>query len=77
MSSYHFVSVAIKTSGVFRPRAAAFLHDLGRHLESATLAHEALDHLRQRISVAVQRANYLAVKGTLPSSNEDLNCILY
>ena len=76
-SSYHFVPVGIETSGVFGPQAAAFLHDLGRRLKTATLEHEALNHLLQRISVAVQRTNYVAIKGTLPIDNEDLNCILF
>ena len=54
-SLYHFAPVGIETSGVLGPQAAAFLHDLGRHLKTATLEHEALNHLLQRISVPVQR----------------------
>ena len=76
-SSYHFVPVGIETSGVFGPQAAAFLHDLGRRLKTTTLEHEALNHLLQRISVAVQRTNYVAIRGTLSINNEDINCILF
>ena len=76
-SSYHFVPVGIETSGVFGPQAAAFLHDLGRRLKTATQEHEALNYLLQRISVAVQRTNYVAIRGTLSIDNEDLNCILF
>ena len=46
-------------------------------LKTASLEHEALASLLQRISVAVQHANYLAVRGTLPNYNEDLNCSLF
>ena len=76
-SSYHFVPVGIDTSGVFGPQAAAFLHDLERRLKTATQEHEALNHLLQRIPVAVQRTNYVAIRGTLPIDNEGVNCILF
>ena len=72
-SLYHFVPVGIETLGVFGPQTAAFLHDLGRHFKRATQEQEALNHLLERISVAVQRTNYVAIRGTLSINNEDLN----
>ena len=78
MGSYHFVSVAIETSKDFGPQTAALLHtcNLERRVKSTTLEYEAFNHLLQRIFVAVQRTNYVAIRGTLPNDNEDLNCIL-
>ena len=69
--------MGIETTGVFGPQAAAVLHDLGRHLKTATLEHGALNHLLLRISVAVQCANYVAIRGTLSIDNEDVNCICF
>ena len=35
-SSYMFILMAVKTSGVFGPQSLKFIEDLGRHLKTAT-----------------------------------------
>ena len=74
---FHFVPVAIETSGVFGPEASICLRDLGRRLKLATLEPEAYTHLLQRVSVAVQRVNCMAVLGSLSANGRDLNWILF
>ena len=76
-SKFHFVPVAVETTGVFGPEARVFLRDLGKCLKHTTSETEACSHLLQRISVAVQRANCAAILGSLNKNNEDLNCILF
>ena len=68
--------VAIKTSGVFGPKALSFLHELGSRLISVSMEPQARNYLLQRISVAIQRANAAAVMGTLSSDSDDLSCFL-
>lgn len=74
---FHFAPVAIETSGVLGPEASTFLRDLGRRLKLVTSEPEAYNHLLQRVSVAVQRANCMAVLGSLNNNSKDLNCILF
>ena len=73
---FHFVPVAIETSGVFGLEAS-ILRDLGSCLKLVTSEPEAYDHLLQTVSVAVQRANCKAVLGSLSNNSKDLNCVLF
>ena len=75
-SRYCFVSVAIKTSGVFGPKAFSFLHDLGSRLISVSMEPQARNYLFHCILIAVQRANAAAVMGTLNNNSDDLSCFL-
>ena len=75
-SKYHFVPVAIETSGVFGPKALSFLHDLGSRLISVSTEPQVRNYLFQRILVAVQRGNAAAVMGTLNNDSDDLSCFL-
>ena len=61
--SYLFTTVAIEISGAIGPRSRAFLRVFGRrvHLESGEA--NSTSYLLQRISVAVQRGNVVAVMG--------------
>ena len=64
-STYTFTPVAIETSGVFGPRTATFLKDLGHRLAQVTGDKKSTTYLLQRLSVAVQRGNVASVLGTI------------
>ena len=68
-NSYHFVPIAIETSGVFGPEALSFLRELGRRIKAETGEPRSLQFLLQRIAVAVQRGNMAAVLGTSPPTD--------
>ena len=58
---HHFIPVAVESLGVFSPQAKSFIEELGRRLEDTTTEPLSRLHLRQRISVAVQRGNSTAI----------------
>ena len=58
---HHFIPVAVESFGVFGPQAKSFIEELGRRLEDTTTEPLSRLHLRQRISVAVQRGNSTAI----------------
>ena len=62
--SYEVVPVAIETLGAWGPSAWEFVCSLGRRLVAATGDSRAGAFLRQRLSIAVQRGNAAAVRGT-------------
>ena len=64
-STYTFTPVVIETSGVFGPRTATFLKDLGHRLAQVTGDKKSTTYLLQRLSVAVQRGNVASVLGTI------------
>ena len=61
---YEVIPVAVETLGAYGPSAWAFIGTLGARLVRATGDLRAAAHLRQRLSVAVQRGNVAAIKGT-------------
>ncbi len=61
-SNYFFIPIAIETLGAFGVEADHFICDIGHRLKELTLSHF---HLVQRISIAIQRVNALAVKGSM------------
>ena len=62
---YHFfVPITVETFGVFGPEARSFLLDLGHHIVSSTQDPLSYLHLKQRISVSVQRGNLFSVSIT-------------
>ena len=67
-ASHHFVPVAVETSGVLGPEALQLLRDLGHRLREATGEQRSYQFLLQRVSVAVQRGNRVAVVGSLGES---------
>jgi len=60
--------VAVETSGVLGPEALQLLQDLGHRLREATGEQRSYQFLLQRVSVAVQRGNRVAVVGSLGGS---------
>ena len=59
--SHCFIPVTVETLGVFGPEARYLMKDLGRRIADATLKPLSTHYLRQRISVAVQRGNAVAI----------------
>eukprot|EP00731_Ephydatia_muelleri_P014836 Em0008g556a len=60
LSSHHFFTpVAIETSGVYGPRTANFLKELGHRLRQVSGEASSFHYLAQRLSVAIQRGNQL------------------
>ena len=70
-ASYHFVPVAIETSGLFRQEALSFLWELRYHLQVKTGEPQSHHYLQQRVAVAVQRGNTAAVMGTCMRTDKD------
>ena len=63
---YIFVPVAIETSGVYGPAAAAFIQDLGRRISARTGERRETAWLRQRLSIAIARGNAASVLASAP-----------
>ena len=72
-SSYCFIPVAVETLGVFGPEARGLVKDLGRRIAHATLEPLSTHYLRQRISVAVQRGNAVAILSSISSTGGKLD----
>ena len=63
-----FTPVAIETSGAMGPETRVFLKELGHCLRLATGEAKSKSFLLQRLSVAIQRGNAAANKGTISPS---------
>ena len=72
LSSHHFFTpVAIETSGVYGPRTAGFLKELGHRLRQVSAEASSFHYLAQRLSVAIQRGNSGSVMGTMDGDWEE------
>ena len=69
--SHTFVPVAVETLGAWGEGAIDLTSDLGRRLAIVTGDLRATSFLRQRLDIAIQRGNSLAVRGTIP-----LDCLV-
>ena len=67
--SHCFIPVAVETFGVFGPEARYLVKDLGRRIAHATLKPLSTHYLRQRISVAVQRGNAVAILSSISTTD--------
>ena len=61
--TYLFISVAIESSGAIGPQSRAFLWELGRHMQLESSDTNSTMYLLQRLSVAVQQGNVVAIMG--------------
>ena len=64
--SYNFTPLGFETMGHWGPTAVSFVHELGRLLAQTTGEPRSTAFLRQRLSIAIQRGNSVAVRGTVP-----------
>ena len=70
-SLYHtFISVAVETLGPMGPEVKSFLLDLGRRLRQHTGEPRSTSYLIQRISMAIQKGNAVAMMKSLPHGKE-------
>ena len=65
-SNYIFVPLGFETMGHWGPSAVSFVSELGRLLTLTTEEPRSTSFLRQRLSIAIQRANAASVRGTVP-----------
>ena len=61
-----FVPLAFETLGVWGREATDFVADLGRRMAAVTGDTRETSFLHQRLSVAIQRGNAIACRGSLP-----------
>ena len=66
---YQFVPLGFETMGSWGPSTANFVAELGRLLVQSTGEPRATSFLRQRLSIAIQRGNAAAIRGTVPEAN--------
>ena len=66
--SHCFIPVAVETLRVFGPEARYLVKDLGRRIAHASLEPLFTHYLRQRISVAVQRGNAVAILSSISTT---------
>ena len=65
-NNYCFTPLGFETTGHWGPTAISFIKDLGRLLFQASGEPRSTAFLRQRLSIAIQRGNAAAVRGTVP-----------
>ena len=63
---YTFVPIAIETLGSMGPEAKTFLLELGQRLRQQTGEPRSTSFLLQRISMAIQKGNAIAIMGSIP-----------
>ena len=76
MRNYHFVPFAVETFGTFSEPAKLFVDKLGPILNSKSGNVHAKSFFIQKISIAIQRGNVAAIRGTIPQ-NAKINEIFY
>ncbi|KAF0298445.1 Ubiquitin carboxyl-terminal hydrolase 8 [Amphibalanus amphitrite] len=68
---YIFEPVALETSGVYGPSAAALVQDLGRRISAQTGDRRETAWLRQRLSIAIARGNAVSILATAPYTGSE------
>ena len=68
-------TVAIESSGAIDPQSRAFLRELGRRVQLESSGTNSTMYLLQRLLVAVQRGNAVAIMGSLVPANSFLFCL--
>jgi hypothetical protein len=64
--SHIFVPLAIESMGTINKDGLAFIHEIGRRLSSVTGDNRETAFLLQRLSIANQRYNAVAIRGCFP-----------
>jgi hypothetical protein len=71
LTTHSFVPLVFETLGSWGHQCIAFVNDLGRRLTQVTGEKLEGFYLRQRLSIAIQRGNSIACRGTLHSESEE------
>jgi len=69
--SYAFVPLVFETLGTWGPQCTSFIRELGRRLTCVTGEKMEATYLRQRLSIAIQRGNGVACRGSLPQDSTE------
>ena len=64
--THAFVPLAFETLGVWGSQCISFVQELGRRIALATGEVRETAFLRQRLSIAIQRGNAIACRGSIP-----------
>src|SRR5687768_12840626 len=67
--THRFIPLAFETLGAWGPCGLEFLNDLGRRITGVTGEKREGIFLKQIISLAIQRGNAIACRGTLTSQD--------
>ena len=67
-SNYHFVAVAVESFGPWSKEAINLLNKIGSNMIRLTGEPKARHYLFQRMSLAIQRGNAIAVNASIPKS---------
>src|ERR1044072_7009603 len=65
-STHDFVRLALEALGAWGQDAIRFVSDLGRRILAVTEEPRETTFLKQRLSIAIQRGNRIACRGTVP-----------
>jgi len=68
--THEFCPIAIETLGPINDEGMSFLQQLGHHMTSASGDKREFSFLMQRISIAVQRSNAVAILGTMTNDDD-------
>jgi hypothetical protein len=71
-ATHVFVPLAFETLGAWGEEAIRFVSDLGRRISAVTGEPRETAYLKQRLSIAIQRGNRIACRGTVPQASYDL-----
>ena len=68
--------IGFETMGSWGAGAKAFLTDVGHRVKQATGNQRAMEFLRQRVSIEIQRGNAASVMGTVDNAKDISNRFL-
>ena len=75
---YHFVPVALETSGAWHEESREVISELGRRIVQVTGDTREISFIFQRVSAALQRGNYLCFYNTvLPCASDDDSRVIF
>ena len=74
LSTHIFLPLAFETLGAWGTQATSFISELGRRLSAITGDVRETSYLRQRLSVAIQRGNAIACRGTMSGAWDQKDC---
>ena len=69
--THAFVPLAFESLGAWGVQCQQFVSELGRRITTATDDARETSYLRQRLSIAVQRGNAIACRGTMSHESDD------
>ena len=68
--THEFAPLAFETLGAWGEQCRGFVHELGRRITAVTGEVRETAFLKQRLSIAIQRGNAIACRGTFPQASD-------